>query len=147
MQRTDPGAVLRVTARVAIPRAELDVRATRSGGPGGQHVNTSATRIELLWRPAESRALSEAQRERVLAALAWRLDASGAIRVVASEHRSQRRNRDAAEARLAALIRGALAVRRARVPTRPTRAAVERRLQEKRQRSERKRRRRTREDE
>jgi ribosome-associated protein len=130
---------LRVTARVAIPRDELVARATRSGGPGGQHVNTSATRVELLWNVRQSRALNNAQRERVMERLATRLDAGGMLRVVASEHRSQRRNREAAEARLADLVRRALAVPRTRVPTRPSAAAKQRRLDDKRKRSERKR--------
>jgi ribosome-associated protein len=129
---------LRITARVAIPRDELVVRATRSGGPGGQHVNTSATRVELLWNVHHSRALTGTQRERVTARLATRLDADGVLRVVASEHRSQRRNRDAAEARLVELLRRALAVPRTRVPTRPSVAAKERRLQDKKRRAERK---------
>jgi ribosome-associated protein len=130
---------LRVTARVAIPRDELVARATRSGGPGGQHVNTSATRVELLWNVRQSRALNDAQRERVMERLATRLDAGGMLRVVASEHRSQRRNREAAEARLADLVRRALAVPRTRVPTRPSAAAKQRRLDDKRKRRERKR--------
>ena len=129
---------LRITARVAIPRDELVVRATRSGGPGGQHVNTSATRVELLWNVHHSRALTGTQRERVTARLATRLDADGVLRVVASEHRSQRRNRDAAKARLVELLRRALAVPRTRVPTRPSVAAKERRLQDKKRRAERK---------
>jgi ribosome-associated protein len=133
---------LRVTARVAIPRDELVARATRSGGPGGQHVNTSATRVELLWNVRQSRALNDAQRERVMERLATRLDAGGMLRVVASGHRRQRRNREAAEARLADLVRRALAVPRTRVPTRPSAAAKQRRLDDKRKRSERKRERR-----
>ncbi len=132
---------LRVTPRITIPRAELDIRATRAGGPGGQHVNTSSTRIEITWHPAESAVLAGAQRARVLNALRARLDASGAIRIVASEHRSQRRNREAAETRLAEIVRDALKVPRRRIPTRPTRASVDRRLEEKRKRSDRKRRR------
>lgn len=138
---------LRITARVAIPRDELVARATRSGGPGGQHVNTSATRVELLWNVYHSRALSETQRERVTERLATRLDAGGVLRVVASEHRSQRRNREAAEARLVALLRRALAVPRTRVPTRPSAAAKERRLHDKKRRAERKKDRRAGQDE
>jgi len=130
---------LRVNARVAIPRDELVLRATRAGGPGGQHVNTSSTRIELSWSVARTRALTEPERARVLRALASRLDGEGVVRVVASESRSQRRNRDAAESRLADLVRRALVVPRTRVATRPPRAAAERRLAEKKRRGERKR--------
>jgi ribosome-associated protein len=133
---------LAVTRSVAIPRAELEAKATRSGGPGGQHVNTSSTRIELRWSVRDSRALSEEQRARVLEKLATRLDAEGAVRVVSSEHRSQLQNREAAEARLAALVRGALAVPKARKATKPSRAAKARRLDEKKKHSEKKQRRR-----
>lgn len=138
---------LRVTDRVTIGRDELVVRATRSGGPGGQHVNTSATRIEVLWNPSASRSLGEADQKRVVARLAARLDGSGFVRVVASEHRSQRRNREAAEARLADLVRRALVVPKRRVKTRTPRAAVERRLSNKKRRSEQKRDRRSSSDE
>jgi ribosome-associated protein len=130
---------LRVNARVAIPRSELVVRATRSGGPGGQHVNTSSTRVELLWNVRHTRALDDAERERVAAKLASRMDAEGFVRVVASESRSQLRNREAAEERLADLVRRALAVPRPRIATKPSRAAREARLSDKRRRSERKR--------
>ncbi len=130
---------LRVTDAVAIPRAELTVRASRAGGAGGQHVNTSSTRIELVWCVRDSRALSDGERERVMAKLASRLDAEGCLRVVSSARRSQRQNRDAAAARLAELVRRALAVPKRRVATRPTRASVEERLRAKRRRAERKR--------
>jgi ribosome-associated protein len=125
-----------------IPRAELDVKATRAGGPGGQHVNTSSTRIELRWNVRTSRAPSDAQRERLLERLAPRLDAEGTIRVVASEHRSQRQNRDAAEARLANMVRAALVVPKVRRATKPSRAAKAKRLDEKRKQSDKKRERR-----
>jgi ribosome-associated protein len=138
---------LRVNARVSIPRLELITRATRSGGPGGQHVNTSSTRIELLWNVRDSRALDDASRTRLLERLAPRLDADGTLRVVASESRSQLRNRTAAEERLADIIRRALHVPRKRIPTAPSRAAKEARLQEKRKRGERKKDRRWREAE
>lgn len=132
-------ASVRVTSSVAIPRTELITRATRSGGPGGQHVNTSSTRIELLWNVVESGALTEAQRARVRAKLGTRMDSDGFLRVVASESRSQRQNRAAAEQRLAELVRRALAVPKRRIPTRPSRAAKEARLAEKRRRGEKKR--------
>jgi ribosome-associated protein len=133
---------LRITAELEIPRSELVARATRAGGPGGQHVNTSSTRVELVWNVRDSAALDEALRERLLARLARRLDASGAVRVVASATRSQRRNRDAAEARLVDLVQRALATPRKRIATRPSRAAKEARLTAKKRRGERKRQRR-----
>ncbi|MDP1890718.1 MAG: alternative ribosome rescue aminoacyl-tRNA hydrolase ArfB [Gemmatimonadaceae bacterium] len=123
-----PDDPLKINASVAIPRAELGVRATRAGGPGGQHVNTSSTRVELTWNVAASTALSEVAKGRVLLALASRLDSDGTLRVVASDTRSQRQNRELAEERLAALVRRALVVPRVRKKTRPTRASVERRL-------------------
>ncbi len=140
------GDALVVAARLAIPRAELDVRATRAGGPGGQHVNTSSTRIELRWNVRTTRALDEDQRIRVLARLATRLDTEGAVRVVASEFRSQRQNREAAEQRLAEMVRRALVVQKARKATKPSRAAKAKRLDEKRKQSEKKRNRRSLDD-
>ena len=126
---------LDVTPLLAIPRAELETRATRSGGPGGQHVNTSSTRIELRWNVLRSAALTDEQRTRLAERLATRLDGEGWIRVVASDSRSQRQNRDRAEARLADLVRRALAVPKARRPTKPSRAAKRARLEDKRKQS------------
>lgn len=148
MSESDPPADARpadavaVTATVSIPRHELEMRATRAGGPGGQHVNTSSTRIELRWNPGRSSALDDAQRARLAERLASRLDADGWVRVVASDRRSQRQNREAAEARLAELVRRALAVPKPRRKTRPGRAAVQARLDAKKRRSEKKSRRR-----
>jgi len=138
----DPGDALVVTPDVAIPRAELDAKATRAGGPGGQHVNTSSTRIELRWNVRTTRALDDARRDHVLSRLAARLDADGNVRVVASEFRSQRQNREAAEERLAALVRQALHVPKKRKATKPSRAAKAKRLDEKRKHSDKKRQRR-----
>ena len=129
---------LPVDAAVSIPRSELVFKATRSGGPGGQHVNTSSTRIELLWSPVTSRALDEASRARVLEKLASRLDGDGYVRVVASANRSQLRNREDAERRLAELVRKALIVPKARRKTKPSRAARARRVEEKRKQSNKK---------
>lgn len=131
-----PRDVLVVTSAVRIPRTELDVRATRSGGPGGQHVNTSSTKIELRWQPAHSVALSEAQRERLLTALSTKLDSEGWLRLTASEHRSQLQNREAAEARLVAMVKGGLAVPKVRRATKPTHASKKKRLETKSLRSE-----------
>ncbi len=131
-----PRDVLVVNSHVRIPRTELDVRATRSGGPGGQHVNTSSTKIELRWQPQASVALSETQRERVLIALASKLDSEGWLRFTASEHRSQLQNREAAEARLVAQLKGALVVPKVRRATKPTYTSKVKRLESKSQRSD-----------
>jgi ribosome-associated protein len=120
---------------LVIPPEELVVRATRAGGPGGQHVNTSSTRIEIVWNIDQSAALSEAQRARLRDKLSTRIDASGNLRVVAADSRSQRQNRDLAERRLTDIVRGALVVPKRRRPTRPTKASVEKRLDAKRRRS------------
>jgi ribosome-associated protein len=134
--------MLHLSGGLAIPRTELVYRASRAGGAGGQHVNTSSTRIELLWNVRASRALDESQRERVAAKLASRLDGEGWLRVVASARRSQGQNRDAAEERLAALVRGALVVPKRRKATKPSRGAKEARLAEKKKRGDTKRQRR-----
>ena len=131
-----PRDVLVVNAHVRIPRTELEVRATRSGGPGGQHVNTSSTKIELRWQPGSSVALSDVQRDRVLAALSTKLDSEGWLRLTASEHRSQLQNRDAAEARLVAIVKGALVVPKPRRATKPTYTSKAKRLESKSQRSD-----------
>ena len=131
-----PRDVLVVNSHVRIPRTELDVRATRSGGPGGQHVNTSSTKIELRWQPGASVALSDAQRERVLIALASKLDTEGWLRLTASEHRRQLQNREAAEARLVAMLKGALVVPKVRRATKPTFTSKVKRLESKSQRSD-----------
>jgi ribosome-associated protein len=116
-----------------VPLHELDLRFSRSGGPGGQHVNTSSTRVEVVWDVAQSPSLSEDERRRLVHRLGARLDASGRLRVVAQDERSQRRNRDLALGRLAELVRAALAPppppRRA---TRPTATARRERLDQKR---------------
>ncbi len=131
-----PRDVLIVNGHVRIPRTELDVKAMRAGGPGGQHVNTSSTKIELRWQPGASVAFTEAQRARLLIALATKLDGEGWIRLTASEHRSQLQNRDAAEARLVALVKGALVVPKVRRATKPTFTSKVKRLESKSQRGE-----------
>jgi ribosome-associated protein len=135
--------VLEVSEAVAIPRTELEYRASRAGGAGGQHVNTSSTRIELLWNVRTTSALDEAARHRVTTKLASRLDGDGWIRVVSSARRSQGQNREAAEARLAELVRAALLVPKRRKPTKPSRGAKEARLNEKKKRGDTKRQRRS----
>ena len=127
---------LAVNERLSIPRHELTARASRAGGAGGQHVNTSSTRIELLWNVRTSAALDEETRQRLLARLETKLDGEGTLRVVASDRRSQRQNRESAEARLAEMVRRALVVQKKRRPTKPTRAAKEKRIAEKKRRGE-----------
>jgi ribosome-associated protein len=126
---------LRVSRSVVIPRHELTWRFSRSSGPGGQGVNTADSRVEVSYDVATSPALSPLLRARALQRLGTRL-VDGVLTVTASEHRSQLRNREAALARLAELLRAAVAPPTApRRPTRPTRGAVERRLAEKKRRS------------
>lgn len=124
----DASNVLVIDDKVSIPRSELMVQASRSSGAGGQHVNKTASRIEISWNISESRALSDEQRQMLLDRLASRLSSEGSIRVVASEMRSQRRNRERAEVRLADLVRRALTVRKKRKATRRPRSADEARL-------------------
>ncbi len=136
----DAGGDLDVGFGVRIPARELTVRVSRSSGPGGQRTNKVATRVSLLWNVRRSEAVDDRQRERLLARLAARLTARGELVVHAQESREQTRNRAAARRRLASLVRAALAPpappRRA---TKPTKGAVERRLGDKRRRSETKR--------
>ena len=138
---------LAVTARLSIPADELSIRASRAGGPGGQHVNTASTRIEVTWDITRSRCLTDAQRERLLARLATRIDSTGTLRVVSAETRSQQQNRERALLRLADIIREALVVPKVRRPTAPTRASVARTREAKARRGARKRDRRWRPDE
>jgi ribosome-associated protein len=126
---------LPVSSALTIPRAELTERFSRSSGPGGQGVNTTDSRVELSWDVGRSTVLSDAQRRRILERLTDRL-VDDVVTVVASEHREQRRNRDAAAQRLASLVADALAPPpRTRRPTRATRGSQERRLTAKKQRS------------
>jgi ribosome-associated protein len=126
---------LAVNGSVLIPEAELGWRFSRSSGPGGQGVNTTDSRVELFFDVAASTAFTLDQRERVLQRLSRRL-VDGVVTVVAAEHRSQLRNREAARIRLAAMLRAALAPDPPnRRPTRPSRAARERRLADKRRRT------------
>lgn len=127
--------MLEVSPALRVPLAELEFRATRSGGPGGQHVNTSSTRVEVWWDVAGSPALTEAQRQRLLVRLASRLDGSGRLRLVSSTSRSQLRNREDVTERLRQLVAEGLIVPKARKRTRPSRAAKAARLEGKRRRS------------
>lgn len=127
---------LLITSELSIPESELTERFSRSSGPGGQHVNTTDTRVELSWHIGASEALTDTQRQRLLTRLRPRLVQS-VLTISASEFRSQTANRRAARERLAALVREAIAPppppRRA---TRPTRGSKERRLAAKKQRGE-----------
>lgn len=126
---------LAVSSALTIPRAELTERFSRSSGPGGQGVNTTDSRVELSWDVGRSAVLSETQRLRLTERLGDRL-VDGVLTAVASEHREQLRNRDAAARRLAALVaEGLAAPPRSRRATRPTRGSKERRLTAKKQRS------------
>ena len=136
----DAHRVLRITSALAIPLAEVTVRASRSSGPGGQHANVTASRIEASFEVHASATLTEAQRDRILARVGPRVVA------IAQDERSQARNRELALTRLAERLASALAVPKYRRATRPTAASRERRLQAKRQRTERKRERRSPED-
>ena len=119
----------------AVPETELRIRATRAGGPGGQHVNKASTRIEVVWDVAASPSLTDEQRSRLLARLASRLDRRGRFRVVSDASRSQRRNLETAVERLRETVRRALHVPKPRKPTRPSKAVVERRLETKKRRA------------
>ena len=136
MPTPDP---LPITASVSLPLAELTLRATTGGGPGGQHVNRSSTRIELWWDAAHSPSLTADQRARVIERLGTRLTADGVLRLVAAASRSQLQNKTEAIERLQHLLARALAIPRVRRATRPTRASKERRLTEKKTQSARKR--------
>lgn len=134
--------MLPLSPTTGIPRAELVYRASRAGGAGGQHVNTSSTRIELLWNVRSTSALDEESRARVEAKLSSRLDGDGWIRIVSSARRSQGQNREAAEARLIVLVRDALTVPKKRRATKPTFGSKQARLAQKKKRGETKRQRR-----
>ena len=120
---------IRVTRSVVLPLSEIELRFSRSSGPGGQHANTAETRVEAVFDVEASATLTDAQKRRVLER------AGPVIRAVAQDERSQLRNRELAIERLAERLRGALFVRRRRVPTRPSEASRERRLEDKRRRS------------
>lgn len=142
----DEGRLI-VNGRVRIPAAELTVKATRAGGPGGQHVNTSSTRVEVAWDARHSNALADEQRARIEERLASKLDSRGVLRVVAADTRSQTQNRALALGRLAQLVREALVIPKVRRATKPSRGQKMARLDEKKRRSSVKKDRRFRSDE
>lgn len=124
--------VLQVNDRIAIPLAEIELRASRSSGPGGQHANVTASRIEAVFDVGASEALTESQRDRLRERL------GGRVTAIAQDARSQARNRELALERLREKLAAGLARPKSRRPTKPSRAAKERRLEEKRRASERK---------
>ena len=121
---------MRVTRSVVLPLSEVELRFSRSSGPGGQHANTSETRVEAILDIDASSALTDAQKRRVVA------KAGPTLRAIAQDERSQLRNRELAVERLVEKLRQALHVDRKRVPTKPSKAANERRLEAKRRRSD-----------
>ncbi len=123
------GESIRVTRSVSIPRSEIGFRYSRSRGPGGQHAQKTDTRVEASFDVESSESLTEVQKKRVIGR------AGPVIRAVAQDERSQWRNRELATQRIVEALREALRVPRRRRPTRPTKKAVERRLEEKRRRS------------
>ncbi len=127
---------VRVNRSLVIPASEIKLRFSTSGGPGGQHANRSATRVDLEWNVASSKALGPRQRERILKKLARRVDSSGTLHLSSDRYRSQMRNREDVLERLAALTADALRIQKRRRPTSPSNRAHERRLEEKRRRSE-----------
>src|SRR6266508_5283020 len=124
---------IRVTRSVSIPRSEIELRFSRSSGPGGQHAQKSDTRVEAIFDVEASQALTEVQKRRVSAR------AGPVLRAVAQDERSQWRNRELAVERLVERLREALRVERRRKPTSPTAASRQRRLDDKRRRAETKR--------
>jgi ribosome-associated protein len=119
---------VRVHPGLVIPEREIGVRFTPSGGPGGQHANRANTRVELVWKVEESTVLGPADRRRLIEVL------GPVVRVVVDDERSQARNRDLAESRLAERVRAALVRPKRRRPTRPSRSSSRRRIESKRQR-------------
>jgi ribosome-associated protein len=132
MARMD-GDAIRVNGSLALPRSEVELRFSRSSGPGGQHAQRNETRVEAVFDVDASATLTPAQKERVRERLGQ------VVRAVAQDERSQSRNRELALARIAEQLREALRVRRPRRATKPSRAAQARRLDEKRRRGETKR--------
>jgi ribosome-associated protein len=130
--------ILPINDRVSIPRSELDFRFSRSSGPGGQHVQKSDTRVELLFDVARSPSLDDGQRARVLKRLDQYVDTDGVLHLFSQSERSQWRNRQEVVARFQSLMRQALKRRKRRKRTRPTAASRERRLQRKKRRGRKK---------
>lgn len=131
-------AHVRINKRLSIPESELDFQASRSGGPGGQHANTTASRIQLRWNVDESHTLTDRRRQIIRKRLGNRIDSSGILQITVDTHRSQHRNREEAIERFAELVADALRPRKKRKKTRPSRAANQRRLDKKKRRGRKK---------
>lgn len=129
-------AWIEIGTGIRLPRAELRYHATRAGGPGGQHVNTSSTRIELWWNLEQSPALSPGQRTLARSRLGTRLDTEGWLRLVESGSRSQLRNKEAVTKRFVTLLIQALRPPKVRKPTKVPKAQKLRRLESKKSRAE-----------
>lgn len=124
-----------ITSDLTIPRSELQYRFTRSGGPGGQNVNRTSTQVELTFDVLHSPSLSDEQRVRLIQMLRRRIDSNGVLHLVSHSTRSQLENREDVTLRFVDLLAAALKPVKRRKPTRPSRAAIEKRLESKRRRS------------
>jgi ribosome-associated protein len=127
---------LAVNDQLIIPAAELQVAFARSGGPGGQNVNKVESKVELRWNPAQSAVLGDADRDWLLERLAGRLTQAGDLLVTSTRTRDQAKNRDDAMTKMGAIVRAALERPKPRKRRQPSRAAKERRIQEKKRRAE-----------
>ncbi len=127
---------ININSHLIIPSGEIVYRATRSSGPGGQHVNTSATQVELLFDVTHSPSLNEAQRQRILSQLKNLIDQEGILHLTAQSERSQLRNREIVTEHFQAVLAGALRVPKKRKRTQPSAASKERRLQSKKRRGQ-----------
>ncbi len=130
--------MIRIHRRLSIPESELEFTTSRSSGPGGQHVNTSETRVTLRFDIENSPSLSEGQKQRIRSRLKTRINKEGVLLVSSQKHRSQSANRDATIEKFAVLLREGLQRRKKRKKTKPTKASQERRLEAKKQRGRRK---------
>ena len=139
MSNYDDDNLIVINKDVKIPRSELEFRFSTSGGPGGQHANRSATRVTLLFDVANSPSLPEAMRQRLLQKLAARLDKAGVLHIDVQDSRSQYQNRETAVLCLQTTLANALKIPKKRRKTKPSRAAIERRLQNKKIRGQKKR--------
>jgi ribosome-associated protein len=131
----DSETQIAITPGLAIPRAEIDYRATRAGGPGGQHVNTSSTRVELLWNVNSSTAITDEQRARLKTKLHKRIAEDGVLRLTSATYRSQHQNREDVTRRFANMIEQALRMPKPRKKTKVPKSVKEARLKSKKNRS------------